>query len=106
MGSVKNVVSYVNINNDKYGSQVTHAGGIIGSVGNDKTDIEKCMYYGNIHLNNSSDCIGGVIAYSNGGARVKNCANLGTVTATQSGAYVGGITIQTRQLKTATITQR
>lgn len=90
-GSVKNVVSYVNINNDKYGSEVKHAGGIIGSVGNDKTDIEKCMYYGNIHLNNSSDCIGGVIAYSNGGARVKNCANLGTVTATQNGAYVGGI---------------
>ncbi|WP_294657656.1 phosphatidylinositol-specific phospholipase C domain-containing protein [uncultured Ruminococcus sp.] len=90
-GSVKNVVSYVNINNDKYGSQIAHAGGIIGSVGNDKTDIEKCMYYGNIHLNNSSDCIGGVIAYSNGGARVKNCANSGTVTATQSGAYVGGI---------------
>lgn len=88
-GKVSNISSYVNISNT--GKEQKHVGGIIGTIQNDVTNIEKCIYYGQINLSNSVDCIGGVAAYSNGGARIKNCANLGTVSASKEGAFIGGI---------------
>lgn len=91
-GSVKNVASYVNIKNTD--STLVHVGGIIGSVDNGVTNIEKCMYFGNMDIYNSYNCIGGVVAYSSGGARINNCANLGNITATLSNLnppYIGGI---------------
>lgn len=91
-GTVKNITSYVNIKNTD--NTLVHVGGIIGSVENGITNIEKCMYFGDMNVKNSQDCIGGVIAYTFGGARISNCANLGNITATEepSGApYIGGI---------------
>lgn len=91
-GTVKNITSYVNIKNTD--NTLVHVGGIIGSVENGITNIEKCMYFGDMNIKNSQDCIGGVVAYSNSGARISDCANLGNITATEepSGApYIGGI---------------
>lgn len=87
--TISNVSSYVNIKNT--GKELKHVGGIIGTIENNKTVVEKCVYYGQINLANSVDCIGGVVAYTNGGGRISNCANLGTVTASKEDAYIGGI---------------
>lgn len=87
--TISNVSSYVNIKNtDK---EQKHVGGIIGTITNNKTVVEKCVYYGQINLANSVDCIGGVAAYTNGGGRISNCVNLGTVTASKEDAFIGGI---------------
>lgn len=88
-GTVSGVTSYVDIEN--LGCELKHVGGVAGSVQNDVTLIDKCLYYGNITLTDSLDCIGGILGYTNGGARISNCANLGTVKSSSSGAYIGGI---------------
>lgn len=88
-GEISNVESYVDITNE--GCRLSHVGGVVGSVENNVTVIEKCAYYGNLKIYYSIDCIGGVIGYTNHGANIKNCANLGTVYVTESDAYVGGI---------------
>lgn len=87
--TVKNVNSYVNISNKN--GVLKHIGGVIGCIENNETFLEKCIYYGNMDINNSHDCIGGIVGYSNAGARISNCANLGTVSASKADAYVGGI---------------
>lgn len=88
-GKVSNVTSYVNISNK--GAELKHIGGIVGAIESDTTNIEKCVYNGNIILSNSADCIGGVVGYTNIGGRISNCANLGMVSASRSDAFVGGI---------------
>lgn len=86
---ISNVASYINISN---GDQETrHIGGIVGTITSAETFVEQCVYYGTIHINNSHDCIGGIVGYTNGGGRIKNCVNLGSVTTTKDGAYTGGI---------------
>lgn len=87
--TVRNVNSYVNISNTH--GELKHIGGVIGCIENNETVVDKCIYYGNMDINNSHDCIGGVVGYTNGGARISNCANLGTVSASKADAYVGGI---------------
>ena len=88
-GLVSNVTSYVDITNT--GGTLKHVGGVVGEVENWLTTIEKCIYYGEMEIANSDDCIGGILGYSNGGAVIRNCANVGRVTTTQDGAYTGGI---------------
>ena len=88
-GTVSNVHSSVNISNTS--GTLIHVGGVIGSVGNGSTKIEKCIYDGKINVANSTDCIGGIVGYTNQGAAIRDCANLGTVNASKSGAYTGGI---------------
>ncbi len=87
--TVRNVASYVNISNTAVA--LKHVGGIVGSILTKETVVDKCIYYGNLNIQNSSDCIGGVVGYTSDGGRISNCANFGTVNASKSDAYVGGV---------------
>ena len=87
--TVRNVASYVNISNTAVALQ--HVGGIVGSILTKETVVDKCIYYGNLNIQNSHDCIGGVVGYTSDGGRISNCANFGTVNASKNGAYVGGV---------------
>ncbi len=87
--TVRNVASYVNISNTAV--ELKHVGGIVGSIQTKETVVDKCIYYGNLNVQNSTDCIGGVVGYTSDGGRISNCANFGTVNASKSGAYVGGV---------------
>ncbi|MGN0539636.1 MAG: dockerin type I repeat-containing protein [Candidatus Fimenecus sp.] len=87
--TVRNVASYVNISNTAV--ELKHVGGVVGYIENEETIVDKCVYYGNMNIQNSYDCIGGVVGYTNVGGRISNCANFGTVNASKDGAYVGGI---------------
>ena len=87
--TVRNVASYVNISNTAVA--LKHVGGIVGSILTKETVVDKCIYYGNLNVQNSSDCIGGVVGYTSDGGRISNCANFGTVNASKDGAYVGGV---------------
>ena len=88
-GIVSNVSSYVDISNSA--GVPKHIGGVIGTVEKNETVIEKCTYYGSINISNSTDCFGGIVAYTNSGAKIDNCANYGTISTTKAGAYTGGI---------------
>lgn len=88
-GKVFGICSKVTINDG--GNANGHIGGVVGGVDNPVTAIEQCVFEGALAVSASTDCIGGVLGYSNAGARMKNCANLGTVTADTASAYVGGI---------------
>lgn len=87
--TIKNVASYVNISNTA--GELKHIGGIVGCIENKVTTVDKCVYYGTLNVENSHDCIGGVVGYSSDGARISNCANHGNVSASKDGAYIGGI---------------
>lgn len=89
-GKITNVSSYVNISNTE-NSTLNHIGGVVGSINKVETVVEKCTFNGNIVINNSHDCIGGVVGYTDDGGKINNCANLGSVSDTKAGAYVGGI---------------
>lgn len=89
-GKVVSVTSNVNVSNTD-GSVAQHVGGIIGSVDNDTTTIEKCIYSGSLIIKDSTNCIGGIVGYASKGAAINNCANLGSVIALKQNAYVGGI---------------
>ena len=65
---ISGVVSNVDIVNTN--GNYKHVGGIIGEVQNELTQIEKCLYKGEIHIINSNDCVGGIVGYSNKGARI------------------------------------
>lgn len=90
---ISGVVSNVDIVNTN--GNYKHVGGIIGEVQNELTQIEKCLYKGEIHIINSNDCVGGIVGYSNKGARIRYCANLGIVSSVKGEAtaspYAGGI---------------
>lgn len=86
---ISNVASNVHISNKK--GTLKHVGGIVGSIGNRETTVEKCTNEGNISLANSIDCIGGIVGYTNAGGRIRNCANYAHVSSTANGAYIGGI---------------
>ena len=88
-GTVSGVRSNVQISNT--GNLCHHVGGVIGGVDNPETTIEQCVFGGTIQISASTDCIGGIVGYSNAGARIRYCANLGSVTATEQDAYTGGI---------------
>ena len=87
--TISNVASYVNISNTA--GVLKHVGGVVGYIANKDTFVDKCLYYGTINVKDSHDCIGGIVGYTNAGARISNCANHGTVTTSKSGAYTGGI---------------
>ncbi|MGN1466679.1 MAG: hypothetical protein ACI4W1_00070 [Ruminococcus sp.] len=87
--TISNVASYVNISNTA--GVLHHIGGVVGYIANKDTFVDKCLYYGTVDIKNSTDCIGGIVGYTNAGARISNCANHGTVSATKDDAYVGGI---------------
>ncbi|MGN0558076.1 MAG: hypothetical protein ACI4IS_01330 [Acutalibacteraceae bacterium] len=87
--TISNVASYVNISNTS--GVLKHVGGVVGYIANKNTYVDKCVYYGTINVKDSLDCIGGIVGYSNAGARISNCANHGTVSASKTGAYTGGI---------------
>lgn len=87
--AIKNVTSYVNISNTD--GVLHHIGGVVGGIQNNETFVDKCLYYGTMNIKNSTDCIGGIVGYTNAGARISNCANHGTVTTSEAGAYTGGI---------------
>ncbi len=92
-GSISGVTSDIDIVNTD--GQYKHVGGIIGEIQNTTTNVTKCMYKGEIHVINSDDCVGGIVGYSNQGARISYCANLGTVACVKGTAgsdpYSGGI---------------
>lgn len=87
--TISNITSYVNISNTA--GELKHVGGIIGYIANKDTFVDKCVYYGTLNVENSHDCIGGIVGYSSVGARISNCANHGNVSASKEDAYVGGI---------------
>lgn len=87
--TISNITSYVNISNTA--GVLHHIGGVVGYIANKDTLVDKCLYYGTVDIKNSTDCIGGIVGYSNAGARISNCANHGTVTTSEAGAYTGGI---------------
>lgn len=87
--TISNITSYVNISNTA--GVLHHIGGVVGYIANKDTFVDKCLYYGTVDIKNSTDCIGGIVGYTNAGARISNCANHGTVTASEAGAYTGGI---------------
>ncbi|MGN0449543.1 MAG: hypothetical protein ACI4G0_04200 [Ruminococcus sp.] len=87
--TISNVASYVNISNTA--GVLHHIGGVVGYIANKDTFVDKCLYYGTVDIKNSTDCIGGIVGYTNAGARISNCANHGTVTTSEAGAYTGGI---------------
>ena len=89
-GKITNISSYVDISNTG-DSILSYVGGVVGDNNINETVIEKCIFNGNITINNSYNSIGGIIGYTNGGAKLSNCANLGSVSSTEVGAYVGGI---------------
>ena len=89
-GKITNISSCVDISNTG-DSILSYVGGVVGDNNINETVIEKCIFNGNITINNSYNSIGGIIGYTNGGAKLNNCANLGSVSATEVGAYVGGI---------------
>lgn len=87
--TISNVTSYVNISNTA--GVLKHVGGVVGGIQNKETSVDRCLYFGAIDVKDSHDCIGGIVGYSDAGARISNCANLGTVTTSKPGAYTGGI---------------
>ena len=93
-GTVTNVISDVTIENEG-GGVYKHVGGIVGEIQNNETTVTKSIFKGDIHILNSYDCIGGIVGYSNGGARISYCANLGSVVTDLTNAkyhpYTGGI---------------
>lgn len=88
-GTVSGINSSVDITNS--GCELKHVGGIVGSIQNTQVSVDRCAYYGEINLENSYDCIGGIVGYTNGGARISNCVNHGTVSSSYENAYIGGI---------------
>ncbi len=88
-GTISGIISKVNISDAGYAS--SHFGGVVGGVDSVVSTIERCMYFGEINITASTDCIGGIVGYTNGGARIGYCANLGTVRTSTDGAYTGGI---------------
>lgn len=88
-GTVSGICSKVSISDGGYACK--HIGGVVGGVDNPETAIERCVFEGTIQADATTDCVGGILGYSNGGARIRWCANRGTVTAKTAGAYTGGI---------------
>lgn len=93
--TVSDVTSCVNISNSA--GELHHVGGVVGGTNyvqdTDTVTIRRCVYEigSTINVSNSTDCIGGVVGYANNGTTISYCANRGTVSAKQSGAYTGGV---------------
>ena len=88
-GTVSGICSKVSINDG--GNVCKHIGGVVGGVDTPETAVERCVFEGTIQADATTDCVGGILGYSNGGARIRWCANRGTVTAKTANAYTGGI---------------
>ena len=68
-----------------------HIAGVCGSL-REGTSAIRCSFSGTINdSHDSSDCIGGIGGYSNEKCLYKNCANYGTITFNNAGAYASGI---------------
>lgn len=69
----------------------SHIAGVCGSLREGSSAI-RCSFSGTItDSHNNDDCIGGIGGYSNNGVIYENCANYGTITFSNSGAFAGGI---------------
>ena len=93
--TLQSLYSSVNITNNS-NTLIKHIGGVLGATydKNSKTDVTLiygCTYSGNLRLDNSDDCIGGVVGYINAHTTIENCTNTGLVEATKADAFVGGI---------------
>ncbi len=94
-GAVFGVCSRVSISDSNIVAH--HIGGVIGGVDSPETVIENCLFEGTLEIGATTDCVGGIVGYSNGdrngngSARIRYCANLGTVRAAAQSAYTGGI---------------
>ena len=94
-GAVYGVCSRVSISDSNIVAH--HIGGVVGGVDSPETIIENCLFEGTLEIGATTDCVGGIVGYSNGdrngngGARIRYCANLGTVRTAAQGAYTGGI---------------
>lgn len=88
-GKVSGICSKVSISDG--GCLGHHFGGVVGGLDNPETAIERCVFEGSLYAAVSTDCIGGIVGYTNGGARIRYCANRGTVTTQKEDAYTGGI---------------
>ena len=68
-----------------------HVGGVCGHL-SENSSATNCSFSGSINdIAGTNDCIGGIGAYSNNGVSYTNCANYGTITYKNAGAYAGGI---------------
>ena len=68
-----------------------HVGGVCGHL-SENSSATNCSFSGSINdIAGTNDCIGGIGAYSNNGVSYTNCANYGTITYKNEGAYAGGI---------------
>ena len=68
-----------------------HVGGVCGHL-SENSSATNCSFSGSINdIAGTNDCIGGIGAYSNNGVKYTNCANYGTITYKNEGAYAGGI---------------
>ena len=70
-----------------------HVGGIVGSsqFGSGGLLLEKCTFSGNISVQRSDDCIGGILGYANYGVTIRDCASAGQVSGKPGALHVGGI---------------
>ena len=89
--TLEHIYCDIDISNRNSNNTLKHVGGIIGTVQNNETRINRCMYSGDMDIRNSVDCIGGIVGYSNGGARISNCAVTGSLYADTQDAFLGGV---------------
>ena len=94
-GTISDIISKVSISNAN-GGKYKHVGGIIGEINTSTvTTVTKCLFEGSINIKDHHDCFGGILGYSNQGARISYCANLGNITTVKETAqydpYTGGI---------------
>ena len=68
-----------------------HVAGVCGSL-RESTTATRCSFSGTItDSHDSHDCIGGIGGYSNNGVKYVDCANYGTITFNNAGAFASGI---------------
>jgi len=88
-----NIVSNVNITVAEEKS-CTHIAGVAGraaGIGTIGTSVSLCTYNGTLDAGNSSNCVGGIVGYTNDYCSITNCMNTGNVASCNDEAYIGGI---------------
>lgn len=90
-GSLTNITSYVTISNAGANLVLPNVGGIVGSVGENETTIENCMFGGTLDLSGCAQYTGGIVGKVEKGAVIKSCASVGTINTAKSSAFAGGI---------------
>lgn len=72
-------------------SSCTHIAGIAGAAAETGTVVSHCVNNGTINAANSSNCVGGIVGYSNSNVNIEYCLNAGDVSSTHTAPYLGGI---------------